>query len=450
MQISATTSAAAADRSQRRPLAIGRLVVSTPVLLVAITLVGLGLRLAWVASEETTIVGGDPLWYHTVATNIAEGRGYVIDWTDARLEVAGPGKPTAFWPPGYPIALGGVYKAFGVDVDAAQVFNALLGALAIPLVFLLGRTLAGDRVGLVGALICALLPEPIVASVLLISEFLFTVLFLAALVVLARRPRGSGVWAAVAFGALAGLAVLTRGQGLVLLPVAVVFWLARDGLRSGGRSLALAALAFVLVLTPWTVRNAVVMDGFVPVATSAGINLRIGHSPDSVGNMIWPETIDETDEGSAFYYAMQPDQETRRSEIYADRAWEYAREHPSEELDLAVQKLSWLFRSDPDEWIVQIETLGTTPVEPEWLAEPLETVLAVSHYALLALAALSLPFWIARRGSSVVLLSSVVVFYALFHVPFFAQPRFHLPLLPVLAVAAAWPLVASWSALARR
>jgi hypothetical protein len=48
-----------------------------------------------------------------------------------------------------------------------------------------------------------------------------------------------------------------------------------------------------------------------------------------------------------------------------------------------------------------------------------------------------------------VLLSSVVVFYALFHVLFFAQPRFHLPLLPVLAVAAAWPLVAAAARLRR-
>jgi hypothetical protein len=39
---------------------------------------------------------------------------------------------------------------------------------------------------------------------------------------------------------------------------------------------------------PWTIRNAVVMDAFVPVATNASETLWSGHNPDATGAQVYP------------------------------------------------------------------------------------------------------------------------------------------------------------------
>ncbi|MDP3767873.1 MAG: glycosyltransferase family 39 protein, partial [Dehalococcoidia bacterium] len=175
-------------------------------------------------AQDTVPLGGDPLWYYTVARNVAEGHGYVIDHDDKGLPVPGPGEPTAFWPPGYPLALAGVYSISGPTELPGRMFNAALGVLAIPLVFLIGRAIFETRTGLWGAAVFVLLPEPIMFSSLLMSEPLFTVLFLAALLVMVRQPRVRHAPAASAlFGLLAGAAILTRGPGLLLLPAAALF-----------------------------------------------------------------------------------------------------------------------------------------------------------------------------------------------------------------------------------
>jgi 4-amino-4-deoxy-L-arabinose transferase-like glycosyltransferase len=79
----------------------------------------------------------------------------------------------------------------------------------------------------------------------------------------------------VAAGALAGLALLTRSNGaLVVLVLALAAH--RDGswrsLRSYRPTLALLAVA-ALVVAPWTIRNAVQFDRFIPVSDQDGYTL---------------------------------------------------------------------------------------------------------------------------------------------------------------------------------
>ena len=57
----------------------------------------------------------------------------------------------------------------------------------------------------------------------------------------------------------------------VLLGLVVLVKVARGrGVRVGVASAALFGAAFALVLVPWTMRNYVVLDRFVPVTTGGG------------------------------------------------------------------------------------------------------------------------------------------------------------------------------------
>ena len=70
-------------------------------------------------------------------------------------------------------------------------------------------------------------------------------------------------------GAVSALAALTRGEALLLLPLVLIPVVVR---RPGGVRAAavVAVVAFAVVLAPWTVRNWIVFDQPVAIATNSG------------------------------------------------------------------------------------------------------------------------------------------------------------------------------------
>ena len=83
----------------------------------------LALRAAWVLIVQRNGLGfNDALMYHGTAENILRGDGFVLPFGDG---------PTAQWPPGYTLVLAGTYKVFGVSQQAAELVNAVLGALTV-------------------------------------------------------------------------------------------------------------------------------------------------------------------------------------------------------------------------------------------------------------------------------------------------------------------------------
>src|SRR3972149_736591 len=78
----------------------------------------------------------------------ASGRGFVLD----------NGEDTAFWPPGYALALSSVYVLFGSGLTVAKLFNAVLGALTVLPAYGIGAAVFSPRAGLAAALVLALYP----------------------------------------------------------------------------------------------------------------------------------------------------------------------------------------------------------------------------------------------------------------------------------------------------
>ncbi|MEX1254405.1 MAG: glycosyltransferase family 39 protein [Dehalococcoidia bacterium] len=418
----------------------------TPVAVAALFLLGLSLRLFWVFYAESFPIGGDQRWYYVVAINLESGYGYVSNSNPSVIfgELVGHGDPTAFWPPGYPIVLAGFWKVFPMTLDSAKVFHAVLGALTIPLVYGIGQTLFDRRTGLVAAGLLAVFPNAIIWTPLVISEHLFTFLFVAALwLLVATGDRPSVRWPAlVAIGFLTGVALLTRGQGAVLVPVLFVYWLLRFGLRPALRSTALTLLVAAAVIAPWTARNWVELHAFVPISTNTATVLRQGHSPDSTGTHVWPdEVVDGFRPWESLY---DPEWEVTAYREYTKRAISYAFTHPGREFQLSRWKVYHLYRSD-SEMMPWLTTLGSTPLKPEGLEDVLVRVLDYGYYALLfAAAASALASF--RLDANRSLLLSVFFFWTALHVVFTGEPRYHLPLIPIFCLAVA---AGAWLAPAR-
>jgi 4-amino-4-deoxy-L-arabinose transferase-like glycosyltransferase len=239
-------------------------------IVIAVSLAALGLRIGYMDLTPGYAIKHDARDYDVHARSIAIGDGF-----SKRLT----GKPTAFRPPGYPYLLAGTYHVFGVErgsdadrIRVARTLGAVLGAFGVALIGILGVQLLGRTTGVVAMGLAAIYVPAILVSEAIMSEQLFVVLMLGALAAAIHQRRSSHHYAlAVLAGLLAGLAVLTRANGLILLvPLILAVWAApRRSWRSAGPPAVLVAVALGTV-APWTIRNAVELHAFVPVSTQLG------------------------------------------------------------------------------------------------------------------------------------------------------------------------------------
>ncbi|MCG9895232.1 MAG: glycosyltransferase family 39 protein [Fimbriimonadaceae bacterium] len=396
--------------------------------LIAAMLVGLLLRMAFTLAVSTQPVT-DFAWYMDRAREIAEGLGYQVD-----------GRATAYWPVGWPGALGFLFRIFGDGLEVAKAFNLLMTFLAIPLTFWVAEALFRSRtVAVAAAWIIALHPSFVAYSGILASEPVFTALVLLGLL-WTLRARGRLRMALLA-GAVFGLAVLVRPQAALLPLLAVAGLLMGDG--EGRERLRPGVLVYGLILggglvvLPWIGRNFDVFGEPVFVSTNGGDNLLIGHSPHSEGRWRNPDLCG---------LARPPEM----SEIERDRA---AREHamknirtrPEVSQRLIVPKLqnTFLLTSDAAYWAFQTDSDGLKdpaagPDRDRYIL--LKRTSEWFHLGLLSLAGIGLLVGAASAIRRVGRWAWIPLLWlgsaALVTVVFFGNPRFLFPFLPMLAMLA--------------
>ena len=239
-------------------------------LLVAVLALGFGLRVH-AALTPPADVGNDAAAYMTIAEALYETGRY------GSPSQASPND----WSPGAPLLYGAVYKLTGgVHPEAARLLLALLGLGTLVLTYLIARRLAGPVAGLVAALLAATYPAFIENTGRLLAEPVALFWLPAAMLAFLWASDGGRVWRWLLPGALLGLTTLTRPEYLPFVAVLAVLALARvawrhpeswrAGLPGGIAAAALLTLAFCAALAPWTARNYLVLDRFVPVTTGGG------------------------------------------------------------------------------------------------------------------------------------------------------------------------------------
>lgn len=226
---------------------------------------------------------GDATAYHLLADGIAEGDGYLRPFDRREFGIE---RPTAEYAPLHPTVLA-VADAAGIDgVQGQRLWLSLFGAAAVVITGVLAwRVSGGSEVAAVlAAGIAAVHPLWFQADATLMPETL-TILLGGATVLLiveAARRRTTRWWAAA--GAAAGLAALTRGEAALLVLVAAAAAAAvAAGSRSSWRVALVPVVAFAVVLLPWTVRNAVRFEAFVPISTNVGSVLDGANCPATYG-----------------------------------------------------------------------------------------------------------------------------------------------------------------------
>lgn len=231
--------------------------------LLIITVVGLALRVAWwwIAHPEPV---SDFLGYRSIAIRM------VTDGVYTR-----GGVTTAFRTPGYPAFLGLGLWIWQSD-RWLSLLNVFVSTAAIPLSAWCAIRLGLSRqTALVTAALVAILPTFVFWAPVLASEHLQVVILLVAWSMTCRtltRRRAIGV------GVLYGVAILVRPESVFFLLAVPV--LLRVGATNWRRVVPLAAVVAVtagLVVTPWYLRNEMVVGRGAGLSTSGGLNFYLAH-----------------------------------------------------------------------------------------------------------------------------------------------------------------------------
>jgi 4-amino-4-deoxy-L-arabinose transferase-like glycosyltransferase len=205
----------------------------------------------------------DQIYFHLMPDLLADGRGFI----QPLLAQLGEARPTAAHPPFYSIVLAGPAELGLTGQLAQRLTGTVFGAGTVVVIALLARRLAGDRVALIAAALAAVYPILITADGALMSESLYGLLVGASLLAAYRVTDRPTVGRAILLGLLVGAAALTRGEALLLIFLVLIPVLRRPG---GLRAAAVACLAMLIVLAPWTLRNWFAFDQFVLISTDAG------------------------------------------------------------------------------------------------------------------------------------------------------------------------------------
>jgi 4-amino-4-deoxy-L-arabinose transferase-like glycosyltransferase len=406
-----------------------------------IFLVAFIIRLIPVLMARDLGIGLDDMFqYDMLARSIVAGDGYrwyaqddlylvqnYIPFDISTVDYDPRGVVTSFRPPLYPAFLALVYLITGISPErffAARLVQVLLNALLVPLTYMIARRVFPDhpRASRWSAWVLAFYPMMVIYPLSLATENLFFILVLGSVLSLLKAGEdGKFRWYFFS-GVLIGLSALTRSVIFPFSAVAALWvWITFRNWKAA----AVLFLTAVLVCLPWITRNSLLHNRLVGIESSMGYNLYVGYHPSSTGTFQYGISLDlipMLDDGL-------------RDQIGTAKAIEFIRNDPTRVVTLAVMRARHFFG---------LERRALTYFYSNnffgFIATPL--LLAVGLLFLLPFVVVStsseygivLANW---RRHEVVLIGLALLTYIVPHILLLAEDRFHLTIVPFLAIFAA-------------
>ncbi|NWG34059.1 MAG: hypothetical protein HXY42_06420 [Chloroflexi bacterium] len=428
-----------------------------------IFLAALFLRLIPVLLSHGLGIGLDDMFqYDMLARSLAGGHGFrwyaqadldrfasflTFDLSSLRDYDPHLGIRTSFRAPLYPAFLAVVYFFNGTDFSrffAARLAQAIfLGAPLASLTYLAAKkmfpSLAGEaqekrseRAARIAAWVVAVYPLLLVYPLGLGTENLFFVLLIASFLFLLASLEKPTTFHFLLSGTFLALTALTRS---VILPFALAAFCLLLYLH--GRRALMAILAFALVVSPWILRNSLLHHKLTGIETSMGYNLYLGYHPQGNGSFVFGPSLD--------LLTILDDAE--RDRVGTQRAIEFIQAAPERFLPLAVNRLGFFFGLEKRVlmYFYSNNLFGFLPLP---LLLTISAILLLPFVVVSTSAAFGLS--LLRWSPQTWLLALLMMGYILPHVLILSEDRFHLALVPYIAILAAHFWVNGWSAFAAR
>jgi len=389
-------------------------------LIAAITVTGALWRLFMLISKwNTPLLFNDAFYYSVQAFENSRGHWYRQPFSTL---------PSAEHPPLTSLVLTPA-SLLSNPVAWQRATMTVLGIALIPLIAMVGRRVAGRRVGVLAAALAAVYANIWMSDSLVMSETLSLVLVTVALLAAIRLQNSWTLAAALLCGLAVGLAGNARSEVLLFAPLFALIGVRTRPLRAWAARAALVMLGAVVVVVPWVAYNLSRFDSAVYMSTNDGTTLLGANCPVTYGGPAlggWSLLCIDTSTEPAGEDAAARSARRRRLAV------DYASAHKGRWPLVVSARL--LRAADlyglPD--LVKLDTGEERPAWAVWTG-------IVSWWVLAPLAAVG--WWRVRKRFGY-LLAVPVINVLVVTVVFYGAHRLRSPMEPVVVVTAACAIVA--------
>lgn len=217
---------------------------------------------------DTYHAGNFPDLYDKFAENLVAGNGYRLSPETG---------PSMLREPGWPLVLAAMFAIFGKNLFAVQVLNVVMSFASAALTYDLGRRLL--RSSLIGGLAASIVlfhPSVLVSESRGGVECLTMLLYTLCVWLVVQAFEKGQIWRFGLVGGVLGVAMITRSSVALLVPGLIFVWFLANqskplAFRMSLVRILITAATAALVMSPWIIRNFSVSGQFVPLMTNSGL-----------------------------------------------------------------------------------------------------------------------------------------------------------------------------------
>jgi hypothetical protein len=393
-----------------------------------ITLLAIGLRIIWSIAVPVIPVS-DSAAYDKFAQNLANCQNY--GWNCHT--------PSAYWPVGTSFVYAILYRLFGQSYTPIVLFNLVLAGITSVLAMRLAEQWFGRRVAALTGILLAFWCSQIQFTTVLASEQLTIALTLMVLAVWEYEHLNLWSRAAIVGMILAAACYVRPTAGLIPVLLLILRYLSTRKVKENILATGIMLAVMGLLIAPWSIRNTQAFGQFVTISTNGGANLWMGNNPASNGGFMElpPETRGMN--------------EAERDKYLKSLAIDHIKDQPFLFAKRTVQRLITTYDR---------ESIGVAWNEPGLVTRygtgilmPLKVLNQLYWLPMLGLGLIGAILLGMQRGWTAALFHPTILFWGYvtaIHAVIVAQDRYHFPAIPMIAMLAAFALIAGFDRLRQR
>jgi 4-amino-4-deoxy-L-arabinose transferase-like glycosyltransferase len=288
---------------------------------------------------------------YEIACYIIKGMGYSWNWEG----MIHP-QPTAIFPPLYTYFLAFFMYIFNNPSRWIYFTQAILNSLGVIPSYGLGKYFGDRTTGLVAAVLYAVFPEIVVGPTKMISEPLFIPAVILSLYLFVANKTGilskNSLKKFFMLGIIVGLTTLIKTTGsFIILACFISLILNKSNRMLFIKAALVISFGFGLAISPWFIRNILVLKQPIILASNFGYNLwRGNHAWASGTGYLDPQHTSEaalSEEYKQYIEKNHPQDEVGLDNFYKQEALKFIKQDPARFIRLTIKRIIIFFTFDP-------------------------------------------------------------------------------------------------------
>lgn len=355
----------------------------------------------------------DSIQYINLAQNLIKSGSYINQ----------NGLPTAFMPVGYPIYLFLIFKFISQDLIVVKIFNILISALFILILYQIFKTILTIKQLNLFLLLFAFYPNFLLNANVFMPDYLAS--FFMWFTIYLLLYDSSKYYKILLSGLFIGFGVLLRPQYSLVPFILLILLHKKEHLKKFLIRVLLFFAAISIMIMPWLIRNYKVFNEFPVLTTNDGFNFLMGNHSISSGKVNFN-----------FIYDVNNPDETEEQNLAYKRAWQDITENPEKSILRIFKKIFFsYYRGDSNlTWIFKSNSFSYNPLS---LAS-LFIVSNLYHYIVIFFFLTGfkkLIIFLKRKG--LLFFVYLTIYFLIVVSIYVGNERYILPILPIHFLAAA-------------